>query len=148
MLPILSQHSPAVMQGVERKTKWTICLLCCVPHHSDLFCCSGRDWKHCTGNYAEFPGDTPSIYAPKVLSKTIFALGNLWSIKVHVVLHSRRAVLLTASWPNFMNIVSLSTASRIVWRCCYSFLRNLKWHGRLLWTAKQISASIHPFTVK
>lgn len=71
-----------------------------------------------------------------LLAKLGFAFDSLWSIKGHVVLRSRRAVLVTASWPNFTNVVSLSTPCGITWRGCSSSLCALKWHWRLLWSAK------------
>jgi len=71
-----------------------------------------------------------------LLAKVFFTFENLWSIKDLVVLCPSRAVPVTASWPNFMNVVSLSTSCRIPWRGCCSSLHALKWHRRLLWNAK------------
>lgn len=48
--------------------------LCCVPHDSDISCCSGHDWKNGVGINAKFIGGTPSVYSFIVVGKTIFCL--------------------------------------------------------------------------
>lgn len=71
---------------------------------------------------------TPPIYV-HIVGKTVvffFAPDNLWPIKSHTFPSPRGAVM-TAFWPNFIDVVSLSTPCRISGKCCSSLLSILKW---------------------
>lgn len=109
---------------VERKTYRTTIshLLCCVLHHAALVM---------TGNMMCVIMQSSLVILLQFMhlllsAKLFFAFENLWSIKDHVVLCPRRVVLVTASWPNFMNVASLSTPCIIVGRGCCSTLHALK----------------------
>lgn len=69
---------------------------------------------------------TSPVYV-HIVGKTIFfAPDNLWPIKSHMFLSPRRAVM-TAFWPNFIDVVLQNTPCRISGKCCSSPLSILKW---------------------